>query len=121
MKAIRIGIMAFTFLAMISISSAQTANNAKTKERTEKIISYLGLSDAQAVKARAISDKYFDLFTATKDANEKKKLNDQAEAEIKQLLTEDQYKKYRVYLTNEKNLQQGKSATRIPTPPRTAN
>lgn len=122
MKAIKIGLMVFTMLIMVTFSSAQTAEQkSANKERTEKIIKHLELSEEQAVKARALNEKYFGLMTNTADATEKKRLNDEADAEAKKLLTDEQYKKYRAYLTAEKNPQQAKSAARIPNQPHPSN
>lgn len=107
---------------MVTFSSAQATDKvAANKERTEKIIKHLELSEEQAVKARVLNEKYFGLMTNAVDATEKKRLNDEADAEAKKLMTEEQYKKYRAYLTAEKNPQQAKSAARIPNQPRTAN
>lgn len=122
MKAIKIGLMVFTMLVMVTFSSAQTTDKvAANKEKTEKLIKHLELSEEQAVKARALNEKYFGLMTNAADATEKKRLNDEADAEAKKLLTEEQYKKYRAYLTAEKNPKQGKSVNRIPNQPRTSN
>ncbi|MBI2280075.1 MAG: hypothetical protein HYU68_05245 [Bacteroidetes bacterium] len=124
MKTIKIGLMVFTMLVMVTFSSAQATDKDKVaanKEKTEKLIKHLELSEEQAVKARALNEKYFGLMTNAADATEKKRLNDEADAEAKKLLTEEQYKKYRAYLTAEKNPKQAKSVNRIPSQPRTSN
>lgn len=122
MKTIKIVLSAFAMIAMVSFSNAQNEDKAAaTRERTEKIIKHLELSEEQAAKARTINEKYIGLLANAANDTEKKKLNDEADAEVKKLLTEEQYKKYRAYLTAEKNPQQAKPSTRIPNQPRTLN
>jgi len=106
MKTLKIGLTLFTLLVMVTFGSAQTPEQtAKNKERTEKIIKHLELSEEQAVKARTINEKYFNLLANAKTDEDKKRLTDEADAEAKKVLTEEQYKKYRAYLTAEKNPQ----------------
>jgi hypothetical protein len=121
MKAMKIGLMVFTMLIMVTFASAQTTDKTASVERTEKIIKHLELSEKQAVKARALNEKYFDLITNTEDATEKKRLNDEVDAEAKKILTDEQYKKYNAYLTAEKNPKEAKSAARIPNQPHPSN
>lgn len=104
MKAIKIGLTLFAMIAMVTFSSAQTAEQkAENQARIEKIITHLELSNEQAAKARIINEKYFGLMSNAKTDEERKQLNDEADAEAKKLLTEEQYTKYRAYLTAESN------------------
>lgn len=104
MKAIKIGLTLFAMIVMVTFSSAQTAEQkAENQARIEKIITHLELSKEQAVKARSINDKYFGLISNAKTDEERKQFNDEADAEAKKLLTEEQYIKYRAYLTAENN------------------
>jgi len=123
MKTLKIGLTLFTMLVMVTFGSAQTPEQtAKNKERTEKIIKHLELSEEQAVNARTINEKYFNLLANAKTDTDKKRLNDEADADVKKVLTEEQYKKYRAYLTAEKNPQTtSKRATSTRTAPQTSN
>jgi DNA replication protein DnaC len=122
MKTIKIVLSTFALLAMVSFSNAQNTDKAAAnKERTEKIIKHLELSEEQAVKARELANKYSTLFSNAKDDAERKKLNDEADAETKKILTEEQYKKYKAYVTAEKNPKQAPRTERIGNVPRTSN
>ena len=102
MKAIKIGLTLFAMLVMVTFSSAQTEKEAHM-EKTEKLITYLELSEKQAVQARELNSKYFDLFAKADSPEEKKRLNDESQAEARKILTEEQYKKYQDYVTKENN------------------
>lgn len=115
MKTIKIVLSAFAMLAMLSFSNAQNTDKAAAnKERTEKIIKHLELSEEQAVKARELNEKYFALISNAKTDVEKKNYTGEAENEVKKILTEEQYKKYRAYVTAEQNPKQVQRIPRTP-------
>lgn len=121
MKTIKIVLSAFAMLAMVSFTNAQNADKATHMEKVENYIKQLDLTPEQAEKSRELSSKYFDLIKNAATPEERKKLTDEADAEAKKILTEEQYKKYYALKTANKNPKQAKPSTRIPNQPRTLN
>ena len=113
MKTIKIVLSAFAMLAMVSFSNAQTADKTAHMEKVESYIKQLELSPEQAVKAREMNSKYFDLVTNAATPEDRKRLTDEADAEAKKILTEEQYKKYYALKTAEQNPKQVQRTPRV--------
>lgn len=104
MKALKFGLTLFSMVFFVAFSSAQNDKSRMTKEelRNEKIIEYVGLSAEKADKAREISRKYTAMYKEAATEEEKAEVYKKADAEAKSFLTEEQYKKYKQFLANEK-------------------
>jgi hypothetical protein len=111
MKALKIGLTLFSMLVLVTFSSAQSGTERMTKEeaRTERIIEYVGLDAATAVKARELSVKYTALFKEAGDDVKKEQIIKDMDVDAKNLLTEEQYKKYKEFLANEKNTKKART------------
>ncbi len=114
MKTIKIVLSAFAMLAMVSFSNAQTADKTAHMEKVEVYIKQLELSPEQAVKARDLNSKYFDLIANAPTPEDRKRLTDEADAEARKLLTEEQYKKYYALKTADQNPKQVQRVPRTP-------
>ena len=102
MKALKIGITLFSLLAIVSFSNAQDAESKRVDSRTERIITKLGLNETQATQARELSVKYKDLVANATDQKQKTAYKQEAEVELKKILTAEQYQDYKEILANEK-------------------
>ena len=117
MKTIKIVLSAVAMLAMVSFSNAQSAEKTAQIEKVESYIQQLELSTEQAVKARELNHKYFDLITNAATPEDKKRLTVEADNEVKKILTEEQYKKYYALKTADENPKQTPRSARIPNQP----
>ena len=102
MKTLKIGISLFSLLAIVSFSNAQTASKVKADDRTERMIVKLGLDETKANHAREISVKYKDLVSNSTDQKQKIAYKQEAEEELKKILSSEQFAKYKEILANEK-------------------
>lgn len=117
MKTIKIVLSAFAMFTMISFTNAQTTEKTARMNQVESYIKQLDLTPEQAEKCRELSDKYSDLVRNVTTREERKKLTDEADAEAKKILTEEQYKKYYALKTANKNPKQEQKSARIPNQP----
>lgn len=102
MKALKIGITLFSLLAIVAVSSAQTARITKENARVERIITQLGLNEDQASKAREISAKYSELIKGTRDMDQKNAYKAEADSKVQEILTAEQYTEYKKIVAAEK-------------------
>ena len=111
MKTLKLGLTLFSLFAVVAFSSAQNDNTKMTKEevRTEKIIDYIGLDDNVASKARTLSVKYTALINEASDDSKKEQIFKNLDIDVKNLLTDEQYKKYKEFLANEKKSEASRS------------
>lgn len=105
MKAIKIALTLFSMVFFTTLGMSQTNKNAD-QENTEKIISHLNLSPEKASIAREIGKKYYEKMNLAKDDYEKKAITDETDLEIRKLLSEEEYKKYYAFITEQKNSSQ---------------
>jgi hypothetical protein len=104
MKVLKLGLTLFSLFVVVAFSSAQNSQEKMTKEelRTEKIIDYIELDNSVAIKARALSVKYTDLINEANDDSAKEQIFKNLDLDVRNLLTEEQYKKYQEFLAKEK-------------------
>lgn len=105
MKKIKILFTLLSLLMFVGVSNAQTSAQETNKQKTERYIKALKLSDDQAAKSRELSAKYEQLITNAANADEKKKYWAELDNEVQQLLTSEQYAQYKELRAKDKREQ----------------
>ena len=101
MKGLKIGFTLVAMLVMVAFTHAQTADKESTEQRTERYSKALGLDNEQAEKARVLNVKYVDLINNAATPEEKKKHIGEHQLKVQELLTEEQYIKYKEMVAKE--------------------
>jgi len=102
MKALKIGFTLFAMLVMVTFTNAQSTAKESTEAKTARYIKALGLDNEQADKAKKLNLKYERLFNGAATPEEKKKYVGEYDVEVKSILTDAQYAKYKEMVAKER-------------------